>query len=626
MRIKDNRIVDETGRTLILRGCNLGGNSKIPAGEPGWGLNPESLKNPPEASFVGRPFPLEEADTHFSRLKSWGFTFLRFIITWEALEHAGPGIYDEAYLAYLRKILLIAGEKEISVFMDPHQDVWSRWTGGDGAPAWTLELLGMDLSKLESTGAAVNWKQGTMIWPGNYNRYAASTLFTLFFAGKTYAPDCLVEGKNIQDWLQEHYIAAFRHCYRRLKNCKAIAGWGTMNEPHQGLLGHTNLEKPENPMVPLGPVPSPFQAMAAASGRPVKIPVYAAGPGGFRVSSHTILNSGGHNLFKPGFSCPWKNAGVWADERGNPRLLKKDYFALYRGRPVHFADDFLKPFMLNFIHTMKEAREGTLFFIEGAASGGSFTGKKDAAPSWKTGDSAGIVHAFHQYDGFTLFSKTFIPWFTVNIDKIKIILGRKNVAAYNAENIAKGKTWTKDHMENMPCLLGEFGLPFDLNKRKAFKTGDYRVHEKALAMYYDSIDSCLLHSTIWNYSADNTNEYGDGWNGEELSIFSQGSGRAAGGWLRPYPMATAGVPLKITWDRKKGIFTYRFKADAGIESPTEIFLPGPWFGEKPEITISRRPPAEGAPPGHEYLNEERLLRIRNDGYSGETTLTIRGLP
>jgi hypothetical protein len=29
--------------------------------------------------------------------------------------------------------------------------------------------------------------------------------------------------------LQEQYIAAFRHCYRRLKNCKALAGWGAIS-------------------------------------------------------------------------------------------------------------------------------------------------------------------------------------------------------------------------------------------------------------------------------------------------------------------------------------------------------------------------------------------------------------
>jgi hypothetical protein len=39
--------------------------------------------------------------------------------------------------------------------MDPHQDVWSRWSGGDGAPAWTFEKLGMDTDKMNQAGAAI---------------------------------------------------------------------------------------------------------------------------------------------------------------------------------------------------------------------------------------------------------------------------------------------------------------------------------------------------------------------------------------------------------------------------------------------------------------------------------------
>ena len=53
-------------------------------------------------------------------------------------------MYDEAYLDYLLMVVRKAGEYGISVFIDPHQDVWSRWTGGDGAPAWTLEKVKSD--------------------------------------------------------------------------------------------------------------------------------------------------------------------------------------------------------------------------------------------------------------------------------------------------------------------------------------------------------------------------------------------------------------------------------------------------------------------------------------------------
>jgi hypothetical protein len=623
MRVSKQYITDDLGRVLILRGCNLGGSSKVPASPPGGTHLPGSLLSPADVSFVGRPFPVEEAEAHFDRLKQWGFTFIRFILTWEALEHEGPGIYDEAYLAYLRKIFLAAEEKGISVFLDPHQDVWSRWTGGDGAPAWTLEKLGMDTERLDTAGAALThqYYRGLnggepyprMIWPTNYNRYAAATMFTLFFAGNTYAPEITIDGESAQDWLQERYLACMRHCFRRLKNCKAIAGWGTMNEPSAGFIGYRNLEKMEKTVIYQGPIPYPLDAMAAASGYSREIPVYTTGITGVRIAGKRVINSGGLCLFREGRECPWKRAGVWTDEGGVPRLLRKDHFATVNGRPARFTDDFLVPFMYRFIDRIREVNSGALIFIEGVPNGNH--------PAWPAGGPEGVVNAFHWYDGPTLFTKFFRPWINVVVETFKPVLGRKKVAALFAQAIGKGITWAREQMGGMPCLLGEFGLPFDMNGKKAYRTGDYRLHEEALSMYYDGIDANLLGSTIWNYTPDNTNEWGDGWNGEDLSIFSGGRGRAVRGWLRPYLMAAAGVPLAVSWLRKQGVFRCRFRADPGISAPTEIYVPAEYFGSNPAIVI-RTP--DGGPPAVKalYKPEEQRLYIYNGNYAGEVEIVL----
>ena len=79
---------DAHGRQVLLRGVNLGGTSKSPAGVGSYQKQKEG-----ECTFVGRPVPLDEADTHLARLRQWGFTALRYVFTWEALEHDGPYVH-----------------------------------------------------------------------------------------------------------------------------------------------------------------------------------------------------------------------------------------------------------------------------------------------------------------------------------------------------------------------------------------------------------------------------------------------------------------------------------------------------------------------------------------------------
>jgi len=625
MYIKNNFIFDNDGRTLILRGVNLGGDSKIPFCSPGEEINPDFLNRKNEISFIGRPFPYEEAESHFKRLKKAGMFYIRFIVTWEALEHEGPGIYDEAYLAYLRKILLLAEKEGISVFIDPHQDVWSRWTGGDGAPAWTMEKLGMDLGLMDSTGAAVTrqryaqYHEGKpfpkMLWPGNYNRYASATMFSLFFAGLAFAPDLTIEGENIQEWLQNKYIAAFRHAQRRLKNCAAITGWGVMNEPHDGFTGYRNLSKAERYVLPTGPRPSPWQTIMAANGHAVKVPVYKLF--GAVISHYETFNKEKVSIFKEGCSCPWKQAGVWHEENGRPVLKKPDHFKNFNGRRPVFTEDFLKPFTIKYINAMNEADDKNFFFIEGLPE----ILKEEAHPAWNETDPANTINAFHWYDGISLFTKSFRSWITIHRETYMPILGKKNVTASFAKCLAKGIRWTNKKMNNIPCLLGEFGLAFDLNNKSAFKTGNYALHEKALSMYYDAVDANMLHSTIWNYSAGNTKKYGDSWNDEDLSIFSEGVERAAAGWKRPYPAATAGKPISFKYDTKRKKFVFRYEADKSIKAPTIIYLPAQFFGSSPKIEINGISKNDVSM-RVEYNIEEQLVFIYNDDYAGDTEIII----
>ena len=239
---------DEFGRSLLLRGVNLGGSTKVPSTPNGATWNKASFYDHRRGSFVGRPFPLEQADEHFTRLRQWGFTFLRFLTTWEAVEHAGPGRYDQEYLDYLYAVVTKAAEYGLSMYIDPHQDVWSRFSGGDGAPGWTFEAAGMDLTKFHATGAAILHQEygdpfPRMVWPSNSAKLACATLFTLFFAGNDFAPLTMVDSQPIQEYLQGHYIAAMQRVAHRLKDLPNVIGYDSLNDPCSGWIGVRYLDQ-----------------------------------------------------------------------------------------------------------------------------------------------------------------------------------------------------------------------------------------------------------------------------------------------------------------------------------------------------------------------------------------------
>ena len=131
----------------------------------------------------------------------------------------------------------------------------------------------------------------------------------------------------------------------------------------------------------------------------------------------------------------------------------------------------------------------------------------------------------------------FNPHISVRADTRKLVFGKKAVLASFIDQLAEDMRWAQEHMNNAPCLLGEFGLPFDLYNKKAYKTGNYTRHIQALDLYYTVIERLFLNATIWNYTPDNTNAHGDGWNDEDLSIWGDGHERAQEGWQRPYPRA-----------------------------------------------------------------------------------------
>jgi hypothetical protein len=86
IHVEQNLLKDDYGRTILLRGVNLTGHSKLPTGPPNSTHHgkPEFFDHK-NITFVGRPFTSGDAHEHFERLSRWGLTFARVLVTWEAL-------------------------------------------------------------------------------------------------------------------------------------------------------------------------------------------------------------------------------------------------------------------------------------------------------------------------------------------------------------------------------------------------------------------------------------------------------------------------------------------------------------------------------------------------------------
>jgi Glycoside hydrolase family 5 C-terminal domain/Cellulase (glycosyl hydrolase family 5) len=593
IHVEGSNFKDEQGRTLLLRGVNLGGSTKVPYTPDGASHIQESFFNHRQVSFVGRPFPLAEADEHFKRLRQWGFTFLRLLTTWEAIEHAGPGQYDEEYLDYLYAIVKKAGEYGMTLFIDPHEDVWSRFSGGDGAPGWTLEAVGFDMTHFKETGAAiVHQTYGDpfprMIWPTNNGKLAAATLFTLFFAGNDFAPNTKIESEPAQEYLQRHYIEAIRQVALRLKEFKHVVGYDSLNEPGSGYIGVADLTKPLTE-VETGALPSPFQSMLLGAGIPQSVDTWERGFLGPRRVSTQLMNAEGVRAWREGYECVWKQNGVWdLDAGGKPALLDPDHFAVVNGHKVDFSQDYLRPFANRFAQAIRSAHPGALIFVETTPGLQPLVWGKEDAPD--------IVNAIHWYDGVVLFLKQYSPWLGFDSITNKLVLSPGAIRQSYTQQLELLKQSLPTPQGNAPLLLGEIGIPFDLNNAKAYRTGDFKDQSRAANRSLQALEDNLISFTWWNYTADNINARGDKWNGEDLSIFSRdqqhdpkdinSGGRALEALLRPYPKATAGQPLRLHFDYRTGSFEFEFRHDPAVSAPTELYVPAFQYPQGCKVQVS----------------------------------------
>ena len=662
LRIEGTVFRDERNREVTIHGINLSGDSKQPAHPPQLSHDPEGFLDGDDVSFVDRPFSLNQAPNHFSRLRRWGYNTIRYVFTWEAVEHSGPRKYDEDFISFTISTLRIAKQYGFYVFMDPHQDVWSRFTGGSGAPLWTIYACGFDPSKFAATEAALVqnlWpnpaKFPKMIWATNYNRLACQTIFTLFFAGRDFAPKAKINGVNAQDFLQEHFVNACAHLATRIKEAGdldsvSIIGWESVNEPNRGLIGAQDISVvPTEQRLQKGTSPTPWQAILTGSGRPQEESTWDFGNLGPYKSGTQLVDPQGQSAWlktteydtkyglkrDPDWSlgtCLWAQHGVWDPE--SDKLLRLDYFARdpNTGEPItyeYFTNHYFMPYYRLYRDTIRSIFPSTIMFCQPPVL--------EIPPSLKgtDDDDPNMVYAPHWYDGVTLMTKKWNKLWNVDVfgvlrgyyltPALAVKIGERAIRNCFRDQHAAIRKEGLDYMGLHPCVLTEFGIPYDMDEGYAYKTGDYSSQVSAMDANYFAVEGSKVGNVLWNYVVENDHRWGDQWNGEDLSIVSKddslpdadgdaaGNGdaepgpkspmsvsqvrvdeqansapnggvaqaRAATAFIRPQPLATHGSIVSYGFDLKTVTFTLEVLAStpAAKIAPTEIFLPALHFEE-----------------------------------------------
>lgn len=636
------RFVDPQGRQVILRGVNLGGDCKLPYPDGGTD-KPSDFSDHREVSFIGRPFPLAEADEHLGRIAGWGFNVLRLLVTWEAVEHAGPRQYDEAYLDYIRAVCIKAAEHGLSLFLDFHQDVWSRMSGGSGAPCWTFDALGLDYRRFDATNAAhvmqyrydyasaekrQEDRYPTMSWPVNYRLPANGIMWTAFFAGATFTPDWKIDGINVQDYLQDHYLGAMRALAQRVADLPNVIGFDTLNEPSLGWIGKKMTERPSGKVSGdfsaglAGPAWTPLDGLRVARGLPTRVPRLAIVDGMLVTTSEVDANPQGIPLWKDGIADPFEQAGAWKLDNGVASAPDEDFFVRRGERTIDAERDLMQPFFAKVAATIRPLRADWLLFAElnpyVVVQGRSFPAQMPTAS----------VNASHWYDVPLLVSKKFGTALTAAEQKATFERYRFQMMYMKmlGDRINGGS----------PTLIGECGIPYDINDGESYArwaAGErgadvWSAQTMALALMYDALDSLLLSSTQWNYTASNRNDLrvGDGWNQEDLSIYSRdqhcdandpdSGGRAVEGFCRPYVQRAQGRLKQCSYSATAGTFKATIEADPAIQAATEIFVPKRFRGA-PEVRID-------GDAQWTFDAERRLLRVSATN-AGVLGVEVRGL-
>lgn len=310
-------------------------------------------------------------------------------------------------------------------------------------------------------------------------------MFTLFLAGNTYAPNTMVDGLPIQDFLQSRYIQAFVVLAQGIQAADAtlwdetILGFDTMNEPNGGFIGTEDIRILPKHTLKKGAAPTFLESARACMGMTTRVKKFSFGLMGIRAKGTTTIRPEGASCWLPGRNV-WLNEGVH-DEHGN--ALLPEYFST-DGDADAWMQRFWLPFAERFSGAIRKVVPDAIIFAEGEAV--------RAPPRWPDAARQNVVFSPHYYDGLTLMQKrmpsvlcvmiymnnadmrTLLEFRMFNADGYAVVKGENPIRSlgFGYAQVTDALTRSlkgikEDGMRRwgmVPCLIGEIGIPCRLQR------------------------------------------------------------------------------------------------------------------------------------------------------------------
>lgn len=570
---------------------------------------------------------------------------------------------------------------------------------------WTYYAMGLDPRAFEATEACLVQsfyedpeKYPKMFWPTNYSRLACQVAFTLFNAGLDFAPNAIIDGKNIEVYLQDRLLDALSYFYDRIAKetdlmNRTIIGVETLNELNRGLVGYEDITKLSDDMhLKVGNTPTPLESMILGMGKPCEVEVYEFGTIGPRKIGTKVVDPKGIRTWvsedyddtkygwkrDPGWQlgrCIWAQHGVWDDATNE--VLKPHYFKFAQdGTPLdetEFNTIYFTRYWNRFYTSMRKVDKQMFLFCQPPTM--SVPPKLKGSPYMDDH----IIYAPHYYDGLTMVQKHWSTWWNADVlgvlrgryaaPPLAIKIGETAIRNCMRDQIIAMREEGRENIGITPCLMSETGMPFDLDDRLAYRTGDYTSQIKAWDALGNALEAAQIHHTLWVYSSQNSHQFGDYWNGEDFSIsskvhdnlnknppveltsssevtlvgepdlktvdaaepdteqpvisdpklFLSHANRADQAIARPFPLIVAGDLKRYAFEMVSGIFRLHIDANhclGGGTIGTEVSLPSFSFPEdKFEVAVSS---------GHwKFDSAKRILNWWHD--EGEQTMEITSL-